>query len=392
MQSEWHLHTDSLHTHQRCSATIMMPNFQHSPLTFAALVSAATFAFLCTPWPASAQSPPSKKATTWQDLGFNGLPDQFSTDEIPLFEGLNQSRGTWSFKGETRDGEAASPVKGSLQIRGNPTSGMLPGWTLAWNWAADDSENAIHDTIMASPRQTGFALMLFRIGPVTKPEPARANPKVNRTMFRGRWDSETRTVVWTESDLPSRLGSKNAEFDASKPKQTFEMLVASDGKLSIHNSHHTLKGQLTSGQVITRTAKAPAGPMTLTGKHSFKTVAEITDPRIQPSLPPQATEISLLSERGGHFARYKVAETDFMKFLDQLWKAKQENSAHQRANMSGEGEPASRERMARRFQAAGWEPLDNAVTYFSPSKRNGAMTTYYYDRQTGIAYHDTGYW
>ena len=140
------------------------------------------------------------------------------------------------------------------------------------------------------------------------------------------------------------------------------------------------------------TGKAPAEAVTLTGKHSFQTVAEIADRRIKPCLPPQATEISLLSERGGHYARYKVAEADFMKFLDQLWEAKKDTSAHKRDRMAGEGEPANRERMARRFKAAGWEPLANAITYYSPSKPSGAMTTYYYDREVGIAYHDTGYW
>ncbi|MFT5107795.1 MAG: hypothetical protein ACI9UA_003429, partial [Pseudoalteromonas tetraodonis] len=27
-----------------------------------------------------------------------------------------------------------------------------------------------------------------------------------------------------------------------------------------------------------------------------------------------------------------------------------------------------------------------------PSKASGAMTTYYFDREAGIAYHDTAYW
>ena len=93
-----------------------------------------------------------------------------------------------------------------------------------------------------------------------------------------------------------------------------------------------------------------------------------------------------------HFARYKVSEADFKKFLDQQWEAKKESSAHQRDQMAGEGESANRQQMVRRFKAAGWEPLDNAITYYSPSKPSGAMTTYYYDRKAGIAYHDRGYW
>lgn len=361
-----------------------------SPKITVLTMFAATVLF--TSWPAVAQSPPSKSATTWQDLGFNQLPEGFSTDEIPLFEGLNEARGTWSFEGETTDGKAGTPLKGSLQVMGNPKSGMLPGWRIVWGWRADDSEYTNHDTIMASPRKTGFDLMLFRVGPVKNPEAGQTKPKLEPTMFQGTWNLENRTVTWNESDLPARLRGQPAEKDSSKPKQTFEMVVAADGKVLIQNSRHATQGQMVSGKAIVRTGKAPAEPVTLIGKHSFKTVAEIADRRIQPGLPPQATEISLLSERGGHLARYKVEEADFMKFLDKLWEAKKDSSAHERDSMAGEGEPANRERMARRFKAAGWEPLDNAITYYSPSKPSGAMTTYYYDREAGIAYHDTGYW
>lgn len=34
---------------------------------------------------------------------------------IPLFEGLNEARGTWSFEGEMSGGDAATPVKVSLK-------------------------------------------------------------------------------------------------------------------------------------------------------------------------------------------------------------------------------------------------------------------------------------
>ena len=83
---------------------------------------------LLTSWHAAAQSPPPKTATTWQDLGFNQLPEGFSTDVIPLFEGLNEARGTWSFEGEMAGDDAAATLKGSLHIGGNPKSGMFPIW------------------------------------------------------------------------------------------------------------------------------------------------------------------------------------------------------------------------------------------------------------------------
>ena len=81
-----------------------------------------------------------------------------------------------------------------------------------------------------------------------------------------------------------------------------------------------------------------------------------------------------------------------MKFLDQLWEAKKDSSAHKRELMSGEGEPTKQREMARFSKMVEWEPLENATTYYSPSKGSGAMTTYYYDKKAGIAYHDAGYW
>ncbi len=170
------------------------------------------------------------------------------------------------------------------------------------------------------------------------------------------------------------------------------MVVAADGKIVIRNSKHALPGQMTSGKAIVRTGKAPAEPVTLTGAHRFKTADEVLDRRIKPWLPPQATEISLLSERGGHFARYKVAEADFMNFLDGLWEADKGSSAHKRDEMAGEGEPGNPESIAKRLKTVGQEPLGNFRVYYSPSKRSSAKTTYFYDREAGIAYHDRGYW
>ena len=341
---------------------------------------------------AVAQSPPPKKATTWQDLGFNQLPEEFPTDLIPLFEGLNEARGTWSFEGEIAGDDPAATLKGNLQIGGNPKSGMFPVWQMAWSWPADDPGHTLTYNVMAGPRKDGFDLMLIRIGPVKNPGADNARPKVLPTPFQGTWNFESRTITWTERDLPSGLPGQPAEKGASKPKQTFEMVVAADGKILIRNSKHAPPGQMTSGKAIVRTGKAPAESVTLTGgEHHFKTAVEVLDRRIKTWLPPQATEISLLSERNGHYARYKVQEDHFMKFLDGLWEADNGNSAHKRGEMV-EGELGSPEHIAKRFKTVGKEPLGNFRVYHSPSKRSAAMTTYFYDRETGIAYHDRGYW
>lgn len=364
-------------------------NFQ--PKSSTATIAAIFFvAVLFTTYEVVAQSPPSMTTTTWQDLGYNQLPKGFSTDEISLFEGLNEARGTWSFEGEITDGEAATPVKGILQIMGNPKAGMVAMWKMDWGWPADDPEHLINCVIMASPNKTGFDLRLIRIGPMNPL--VKKDPRIQRTMFNGAWNLENRTITWSQSALPIRLGDQPAKQDVAKPKQSFEMVVAADGHISIHNSKHASQGQLVAGKASVRTAKAPAEAATVSGKHSFKTVAEISDPRIKPWLPPQATEISVLSDRGGHLARYKISEADLMKFLDQLWEAKKDSSAHKREMMSGEGDPAKQRTMNIFSKVAGWEPLENATTYYSPSKGSGAMTTYHYDREAGIAYHDAGYW
>ena len=154
---------------------------------------------------AVAQSPPSKSTTTWQDLGFNQVPEGLSNDMIPLFEGLNASRGTWSFDGELAgDGDSDGPVeilKGSLRIQGNPKAGMIPIWQMALGWPVADPGHSMLFNIMAGPSENGFDLMLIRIGPVENPGADHAKPKLLRTPFQGTWHLESKTITWTERDL-----------------------------------------------------------------------------------------------------------------------------------------------------------------------------------------------
>ena len=325
-----------------------------SPLFSPAIAALTMFAVadLFTSGPASAQSPPSKTPTTWRDLGFSKVPEGFSTDEIPLFEGLNEARGTWSFKGEATDGETATPLEGSLHIMGDAGGGMLPVWKMVWGWPADDPGHAITYIIGAGPQEGGFDLMLTRVGPVKRAGADKAKTRVLPTMFEGTWNLENRIITWTERGLPAGLRDQAAEEESPTPKQTFEMVVAADGKILIQNSMHATPGQMTSGGAIVRTGKAPAEPVTLVGDHRFKTADGVLDRRIKPWLPPQATEISLLSERNGHYARYKVEEDHFMKFLDGLGGADKGSSAHKREKMGGskDGFPKS---IAKRVKTVG---------------------------------------
>ena len=338
-----------------------------------------------------AQSANEITEATWQDLGLN-LPPDFPTNEISLFEGLNLARGTWAFKGSAVHDGATMPIEGSVSIVGNPQSGMIPMWRMTLTWSVKDSEMAIVYILGAGPRKDGFDLMLTRIGPVKTSESKNVQPKVLPTIFKGTWNSETRTLAWMEADPPRGLPKEAVEGEASKPKQVFHLVIAKDGKITIQHRQPMPDGQLVSAEATVRTGKAPEMPSVLSGKHRFQSVAEITDSRIKPWLPPEAREISVMSEGGGHFARYHVEEDDFKNFINKLWKDQGESSAHKRESMFGEGESASEETMVRRFEPLGWQPLRNAIIYYSPSKSSGAMTTYYYDRDAGVAYHDRGYW
>lgn len=257
----------------------------------------------------------------------------------------------------------------------------MPVWKLSWSWPAGDMPERMSDTVTASPAKDGVEWMLIREGPPT-----------TFRMFRGSLDRGQRTITWTEKDFPAGMRGQEKGEAEKGPRQSFEMEVAADGGISMRNGRNLADGMLLEGKTLARTGEAPAEPVIVTGRHDFKTVAEIRDQRITPCLPPAATEISLLSDRGGHFARYKVAEADFKGFLDKLWEEAKDTSAHQRNEMHGEGEPADPERMAAAFKPTGWDLPDEAVVYQSPSKGSGAMTTYYYDRKTGIACHSAGYW
>lgn len=352
-----------------------------------------TACFLATSSRSHAQTPAEKPATTWRDLGFSRVPDGLSNDLIPMFEGLNAARGKWTFEGEVAGDDPATAIKGSLNVGGNANGFMIPFWQMAWSWPAENPEQALVCNVMAEPRKEGFNLMLIRMGPVKNPQEQGVRPKGMPTTFQGTWNLDSRTITWTERDIRSGMpGQAKAKAgSSSKQKETFEMVVAADGKIHFQNSEHFPRGQMTSSRAIERTGEPPAEPVTLVGDHRFATAAEVLDRRIKPWLPPQAKEISLLSERGGHYARYKVEEEQFIKFLDDLWQADNGKSAHKREERD-EGEFGSPARIAKLLKTDGEESLENFKVYYGPSKASAAITIYYYDQESGVAYHDRGYW
>jgi hypothetical protein len=347
---------------------------------------------LSTPSHLPAQDAPSDEGRTpvrtWKDLGLDDLPAGYSSHQVPLFEGLNQSRGRWVFKGSLSTSDATTPLEGRLDVSGSFKDGMFPMWNLALGWPAEAPGQHVRYTIIATPEEKGFKLILARIGP-GKME---AEAKPNRAMFQGEWKPETRKIIWTPMAMaPSRPNPPAGSEPGGDASGSFEMILGASGTITIKHAEPADSRQPIMGKTMARIGQ-PFVEETASGRTRFDTVAEVSDPRVKRCLPPDAADIVLHRERAGHFARYRVSEAGFHRFLDRLWEVRKDDSAHQRDQMYGEGKPANREDMAKRFEPLGWEPLKNVVIHYSPSKANGAMTTYYYDREAGIAYHDTGYW
>ena len=375
-------------------------------------VIAISTMFLCPVVPsrqAVAQTPESQVSADWKALGWT-LPLSFSPDQIALFKGLNAARGTWSFKAETVDEDAATAVAGKLVITGGSQGGMASAWNMTWSWPVENPQHAIFENIMAMPEKNQqFGLMLFRFGPVKYSEAQlKQKPKVPPTIFMGQWDGEKQTVSWTPRRLPGKQGDQAA---AQEDAPAFEMLVAPGGKISIQNSENLPAGQISTGGVTARTGEAPQKPEEpefLTGMHRFQKGSEISDPRIMLYLPAEATDIRLISDRNGHMAHYRISAEAFDKFLEKVWEryrkeraaepkrwvdySKDSITAALKGSPVGRYEPRVRSTEIIFDKPIVWEPLENATSYEGPRRRSAAGATYYFDRETGIACQNAGYW
>ncbi len=358
---------------------------------------------------AVAQTPESQVSAEWKALGWT-LPKSFSPDQIALFKGLNAARGTWSFEAETVDGDTTTAQTGKLVITGGSQGGMASTWNLIWSWPVENPQHAIVENIVAMPEYQNqqFGLMLVRFGPVNYSEAQlEQKPKVLPTILMGQWDAEKQTVSWTPRARRGKQGNKAATKE-DVPAPAFEMVVARDGKISIQNSKNLPTGQISTGGATARTGEAPQEPEFLTGMHRFQKGSEISDPRIMRYMPVEATDVRLISDRNGHIAHYRISAEAFDKFLAEVWKRYQEERAAQpklwedyskediaatrKGSPVGRYEPRVRSTEIIFEKPIVWEPLENATRYEGPRRRSAAGATYYFDRETGIAYHEAGYW
>ena len=358
---------------------------------------------------AVAQTPAPKVSADWQALGWT-LPESFSPDQIALFKGLNAARGTWSFVAETVDGDTTTALTGNLVATGGSQGGMASSWSLTWSWPAENPQYTIEEQIMAMPEKNQqFGLMLVRFGPVKYSEAQlKQMPKVPPTIYMGQWDAEKQTVKWRLRRLPEKQGH---QATTQEDAPAFEMLVAPDGKISIQNSENLPAGQISTCGATARTGKAPQKPEEpefLTGMHRVQKGSEISDSRIMRYLPAEATDIRLISDRNGHMAHYRISAEAFDTFLAKAWERYRKERAAEpkrwvdyseesiiaalKGSPVGRYEPKARSTEIIFDNPIVWESLENATSYEGPRRRSAAGATYYFDRETGIACHDAGYW
>mgnify|MGYP001551322559 CR=1 FL=1 len=130
------------------------------------------------------------------------------------------------------------------------------------------------------------------------------------------------------------------------------------------------------------------------GDFEFETFGDVNDLRAERYLPMTATQITMHKPNhgNGYRARYFISKSDFMAYLDDLWDEYGDFSAVERGGFSDEGSLATQDDLNRIFGDLEWEPLGNAIVYYSPRKANGRGATYYFDSETGIAFQRTAYW
>jgi hypothetical protein len=263
---------------------------------------------------------------------------------------------------------------------------------------------------MAMPEKNQqFGLMLVRFGPVKHSEAQlKQMPKVPPTIYMGQWDAEKQTVKWRLRRLPKKQGH---QATTQEDGPAFEMLVAPDGKISIQNSENLPAGQISTCGATARTGKAPQKPEEpefLTGMHRVQKGSEISDSRIMRYLPAEATDIRLISDRNGHMVHYRISAEAFDTFLAKVWERYRKERAAEpkrwvdyseesiiaalKGSPVGRYEPKVRSTEIIFDKPIVWEPLENATSYEGPRRRSAAGATYYFDRETGIACHDAGYW
>jgi hypothetical protein len=142
---------------------------------------------------------------TWEDLGLPHLQG-YPTDEIALFNLLNDSLGAWKFSGMINRGEKHQEIQGELRIKGGFKGdfkdmiemGSFPAWTYEIDCAGETNPEPRGGVILAIPDPGRMTLMMNRVGFYGQ----------RSEQFLGRWNLENRTLSWSKRDFHKRFAQQ----------------------------------------------------------------------------------------------------------------------------------------------------------------------------------------
>ena len=223
---------------------------------------------------------------------------------------------------------------------------------------------------------------------------------------------------------PAKTNSKHsAEIDIEKRKK--EHHKAMEKAVLDHLGKDEKAGKEALDKAMQKWLNDPV----LYGERRYATADQAKDKQISYHLPQKATQIQLVKEPNGHCALYKISEQDLKDHMVMVWERYREEYVklggkrwikHSDTDVEGSlmgreagtlqyigpddlGEPWNRNyivdgvkiRQVRVPQAvidSGWKTLGNVMEYQGPIRTNGGSSAYYYDRDSGYAFHDVGYW
>ena len=111
------------------------------------------------------------------------------------------------------------------------------------------------------------------------------------------------------------------------------------------------------------------------GEFHHDTYDQVRDSRVERYLPPAARDITLRKHAQGHWAQYKITEEGLVDYIDECWEQHGAHSWTPRHEFNEKRDPAA-----------------DKIELHSPDQADGGGASYTFDRTSGIATQQAGYW
>ena len=214
-----------------------------------------------------------------------------------------------------------------------------------------------------------------------------------------------------DTDIDTDIEKRKAEHQAAIKKAVFDNLG---------------KDEKVGKEAMDKAMQQWINDPILYGERRYASAEHIKDKQITYHLPAKATKIQLLKEAAGHYALYKISKQDFIDHMVMVWERYREEyvkgggkrwikhsdkdvekslmgrnigsvryityGQKQDKKTADKNIKITSIRVPQAIIDSGWRTLENTTRYQGPIRTNGGISTYYYDRDSGYAFHDVGYW